>query len=300
MVGKHAYLIMCHTNINQLCILLDLLDDKRNDIFLHIDKKTRNYSIENLKTHSVYSRLFFVKPMYVNWGGSSQIKLEIKLLKEASKTPYDYYHLISGMDLPIKTQDEIHSFFSKNFGHDYISLGLKYSDYISGKNMDLNYFYNRLNYYYLFQNCITRGKNRWLSKWQWYSIRIQRKLNINRIRNASIEFYKGFNWFSITHSTACYVLNEYYKLKKYFRYTFCADEIFLQTIMMNSINTNKINDNDLRYIDWVRGNPYTFKIADYNTLMNTNKLFARKFDINIDEKIVYKIRDTLLSKEHEI
>jgi len=39
---KHAYMIIAHTNFEQLQTLLDLLDDERNDIYLHIDKKARN------------------------------------------------------------------------------------------------------------------------------------------------------------------------------------------------------------------------------------------------------------------
>lgn len=36
---KHAYLIMVHHNFKQLLFLISLLDDVRNDIYLHIDKK---------------------------------------------------------------------------------------------------------------------------------------------------------------------------------------------------------------------------------------------------------------------
>ncbi len=39
--NKHAYLIMAHDNFEQLKILLDLIDDYRNDIYLHIDKKLK-------------------------------------------------------------------------------------------------------------------------------------------------------------------------------------------------------------------------------------------------------------------
>ena len=39
MVDKHAYCIMAHNNWAQLQMLIDCLDDMRNDIFLHIDKK---------------------------------------------------------------------------------------------------------------------------------------------------------------------------------------------------------------------------------------------------------------------
>ena len=41
---KHAYLIMAHNNPYILKKLLNLIDDKRNDIYLHIDK-SQNYSM---------------------------------------------------------------------------------------------------------------------------------------------------------------------------------------------------------------------------------------------------------------
>lgn len=39
---KHAYCIMAHSNWEQLQILVDAIDDERNDIFLHIDAKALN------------------------------------------------------------------------------------------------------------------------------------------------------------------------------------------------------------------------------------------------------------------
>ena len=41
----------------------------------------------------------------------------------------------------------------------------------------------------------------------------------------------------------------------------------------------------VRYIDWNRGQPYVFREEDYNMLMDSDKLFARKFDIRIDRNI---------------
>lgn len=40
MEGKHAYLIMAHAEPELLTVLLSMLDDSRNDIFLHVDKKS--------------------------------------------------------------------------------------------------------------------------------------------------------------------------------------------------------------------------------------------------------------------
>lgn len=98
---KFAYLILAHHNFSQLQLLLDLLDDKRNDIYVHIDKKIK----ETVVLNTVKSKLYCVEDrVNVAWGDISQIKAEYKLFRMAfNNGPYDYYHLISGDDLPIKS-----------------------------------------------------------------------------------------------------------------------------------------------------------------------------------------------------
>ena len=285
--NKHAYLIMCHTNINQLFLLLDVLDNERNDIYLHIDKKANGYSIAEIKNHIKRSTLTIIKPMNVNWGGDSQVRLELRLLKEALKTEHKYYHLISGMDLPIKTQEYIYEFFDNNDGTNYISLELNHPHNVT-KSVQF-----RLNYFYLFQNIVGRNNGRnngkiptFFSRLQEKSIQIQKVLNVNRTKNSDIVFIKGANWFSITQEAADYVINNYYMYKKYFRQTLGADEYFLQTIMYNSPLLSTIEDNNLRLIDWKRGNPYVFTIDDYSMIKNSPEIFARKFDENVDNEII--------------
>ena len=38
-MNKHAYLIIAHTDFHQLLQLVKQLDDVRNDIYIHIDRK---------------------------------------------------------------------------------------------------------------------------------------------------------------------------------------------------------------------------------------------------------------------
>ena len=77
-----------------------------------------------------------------------------------------------------------------------------------------------------------------------------------------------------------------------------ADESFLQTLVYNSSFRNKLYkrgiENDdymacLRYIDWSRGNPYIWRIEDYDQLINSNYLFARKFDEKESKELIEKI-----------
>ena len=85
MLGRHAYLIMCHTNFDQLKILLDLLDDERNDLYLHIDKKAAGYSTDEIKQTVKKSNLFFITPMNASWGGDSLVRIEIRLFLKEQK-----------------------------------------------------------------------------------------------------------------------------------------------------------------------------------------------------------------------
>ena len=39
---KHAYLIIAHHEFDILNKLIQAIDDERNDIFIHFDKKVRN------------------------------------------------------------------------------------------------------------------------------------------------------------------------------------------------------------------------------------------------------------------
>jgi hypothetical protein len=46
-------------------------------------------------------------------GGVSQIYVILDLITEALKTEHDYYHLISGVDLPLKNNYDMVEFFKK-------------------------------------------------------------------------------------------------------------------------------------------------------------------------------------------
>ncbi|CCY12337.1 glycosyltransferase [Porphyromonas sp. CAG:1061] len=57
------------------------------------------------------------------------------LLRAAtSRDSYQYFHLISGADLPLKSQDEIHAFFSAHQGQEFIGYSqYDYSKEVMGK-----------------------------------------------------------------------------------------------------------------------------------------------------------------------
>lgn len=301
----HAYLIIAHTNMNQLKKLIKLLDYKDNDIFIHIDKQ----ATEEMKNYDYskcckYSKVYQFSEILINWGSCEQIKCELFLMIKAYKnsTKYDFYHLISGVDLPLKTQKEIHNFFQKHKKQEFINFAKE------DKNPEqLN---SRLKYYRLssyFNVLPFNNSLKIMRKIDKLQIHIQKLFKVNRLKNG-MHLYKGANWFSITEDLVESILKEKDKILRIYKNSYCCDEVFLQTYVMNSEKFQKrvykfnfTNDCStiMRKIDWNRGGPYIWRNSDFEELMNSDCLFARKFDEKIDNEIINRIYVAILNQEAE-
>ena len=284
---KHAYLIMAHTQPELLKKLLQMLDNERNDIYLHIDSKAKDYPLDEVAAVLQKSKCIFTERTDVKWGSYSQIHCEMVLLKEAVKTEHAYYHLLSGMDLPIKSQEQIFAFFEKYKGLEFVDEdGATISEAALSRVKYTHKFYGKAGSVKDILGAL--------------SVKGQKLLGVDKTQKyGNIIFQKGRNWFSITHGLAKLVVEKEDWIQEVFGQSVCGDELFLQTVARNSEYAEKIcNPNtmpevpDTRYIDWKRGsnnNPYVFREDDFEELKNALGLFARKFDLNVDKKIVEKL-----------
>ena len=282
MNDRHAYMIICHNHFEQVMMLLQALDDERNDFYIHVDRKVKEYPREELQNAIKKGTCEFVEPVDVSWGAYSLVQTELVLLKAAIQKEHSYYHLISGADFPIKTQDEIHAFFKENSGKEYVEF--------CSEEQRKDFLY-RVCWYHFFQEKIgnetgTDFKTRQYCKWEHRLLKLQRFLGVDRLRGKHDMFYKGAQWFSITHGLATFVVANEPTIQKMFRWSNCADESFLQVIVMQSPYKGNIVSDHMRMIDWNRGTPYVFRKEDYELLKKSSYLFARKFDEEIDKDIL--------------
>lgn len=192
---------------------------------------------------------------------------------------------MSGIDFPIKPIEEILDFFDNNYGMEFVDIVKAEDFYLQSKT--------RYSIYHFFQDYI--GKNRSFLYYINLGIRkAQELIGVDRTKRCQIRFWGGSNWCSITGKAGKYILSQVEKYNNYFRYTFACDEFFIQTILCNSSFKKNIYMAEasvppryscMRYIDWNRGNPYVFQIDDYEELISSNYLFARKVgEANIREK----------------
>ena len=285
---KQAFLILAHNNPAQLKVLLSLLDHSDVDIFLHIDRKAKGFTREDISLVVKRGHLYWVKSINVNWGGYSIIKAEMLLLQEALlHGPYYYYHLLSGMDLPLKPITEVLSYFYGLNGAELISVEESTK---TGFNAQ-----ERIGQYHFLQDRIGRNHGYYYFALEFIercSLTIQRRLHVNRLKNSLI-IYKGAQWFSITDRMAQYILERKQEIHKRFKAGIAADELFVQTIVMESPYFSLVQNNTMRKIDWTRGRPYTWREQDFNELIQSDKLFARKFDESVDNAIIDNIYSAL-------
>lgn len=291
MKAKHAYLIIAHNEFDILKILLSMLDDERNDIYLHLDKKAGNINLDAFQTKK--SRLVILdKRIDVRWGNVSQIKVELLLFETAyNNGEYTYFHLLSGIDLPIQTQDYIHHFFDVNSGYEFVGYS---SSFFISRILK----YHLFTCYYKHGNKITCMVTHFISR---LCLFIQNRLHYQR--KEDIIFYKGSNWVSITPALVSVLLEKKKFILKRFRYTCCGDEHFVQSVLKDSVLKDNIYPSEdeecMRLIHWVQGQPYVWKNEDFQLLKNSEKLFARKFsseDMEIVRKVQKEYSDAIIEQ----
>lgn len=270
---KHAFLIIAHNNWWQLKKLIECLDSDTHDIYVHVDKKSKDFDESYFRNSVTKSSLKFYREFEVYWGGFSQVQVEIFLLKQAYTNGYDYYHIISGADLPLKNNEEIDSFFEKNKGKEFI---LYDEDALKG-NPEIS---RRAKYYHFLQNYRRRYAEKWKNSFFTFCERISLVLQIvfgvNRVKNLDWQIKYGSQWVSITDELVKAILANEEKITSVFSYTNCADELFIQTIAVNCGFKDQIfqpvgkQAANLRCIDWSRGkngNPYTYRLKDIDMLI---------------------------------
>lgn len=265
---KHAWLIIAHNEFGILQLLVSSLDSVNCDFYIHIDRKVKQ--LPEIKAE--FSKIIFItERLDVRWGSFSQIQCEL-LLFESSFTngPYDYYHIISGTTLPLKSLNQIDDYFETKKGSNIFDRVRKEQPYQEKLKV---HRYNCFLRNYSFGPVIVRK----VSQFLWKSlIAIQRVCHIET--NRGKDLYKASNWVSLTHEAVQYLISNEYWIEKTFRYSFCGDEYFVPSTLMNSyLKETILSDGHYLFHDISRSNAAVYMLSDLTKLSESGCLFARKF-----------------------
>lgn len=233
-------------------------------IYIHIDMKS-NIDVSQIHRGNVYK----MKNIY--WGGREHLEAFLYLLKQTmlSDKKYDYYHLVTGSDFFVVSPNRFDEILGKS-GNSYIEI------FDIPKRGWWNY--KILKYRTLASFCDIRKPFNKIMNWTYCFF----QLILLRTRNLpSYQIYGGSVYCSLTFEAVNEVLTSEIAKDLYqrLRNSICGEEIFFQTVLMNSYLRDKLCNDSLRYIDWsVQSPPKTLAEDDFPIIKKGDFLFCCKLD----------------------
>lgn len=279
-----AHLIIAHQNPQMLERLVKRLKHPDADIFIQLDSKTDIVGFHYIE-HAGYAS-FITNRVNIRPGSYSFIQAVINGLREILKNDENYTHinLLSSQDYPLRPVSEIHNFLFANPDKTFMHILHIPDQWKEGLP--------RLNKYSLYGTGLP---------WQLELERAANAVLPKRKLPYGLTPYGGSQWFTITPLCAQYAINFLLlqpKLKHFFKYTRGVDELFFQTILMNSGLRNSVVDDNLRYVEMDgTDRPAVLTKADAGKLVSSGKFFARKFD-NGEGNTVLNYLDNNIFKEN--
>ncbi|MBR9860851.1 beta-1,6-N-acetylglucosaminyltransferase [bacterium] len=294
---KHFVGILAHHNSAQIEFLCNELEKRGFAFAVHWDKKSKE------KPPSI-NALFSKFKVYR--GHISLVRATLNLMREAKKQDADYFHLISGEDFPVKKEEEFNSFFKENDGYSFLNfnkLPIKTSDSKRSpifKNYSV--FKDRIpeqNYLHRF---LKNGLGMVDTKhYRPQSIMEQSVSKLTRFvsfqdlyhrlmkKNLKYEnYYAGSAWFTMHKK----LMNEILAQSRedtfiHFSDMYYPDEIYFQTLALNSSLSETVINSDLRYIPWEENawNPSYLDETHIESMGKSNGFFARKLDLEMLKKL---------------
>lgn len=215
---------------------------------------------------------------------------------------YSYYHFFSGTCIPTKTQKYIYEFCEK-----------ENKNFVGLVNKELWYSTERVRFYWPLVDNKYYKSYKSLKVFVHILVKLQHLFGVNRINKLSwlkgedTVIYNGWDWVSITDEFGRYLIAHEEEIRKMFTKTMCPSELWIHTILLNTefrdtvYRMDDLKEGSMRFIDWNRGKPYTWgkQEDDFEMLMESPYLFARKFDENINFDIVLQIYEAM-RKANEI
>lgn len=291
---KQAFLITAYKDYESLLDLVNLFT-KTGLCFVHVDKKSKTITDENIKTLNQIEGCEVVREYDIKWGGFAHIRAIVRLMMMAlSHEEVSYMHLLTGEDYPLVSVEEL----------DRLFLGEKkdkiYFSYMTPEMLPetVTKRYQYINY---FQDKNVKNKVLWLI--QDLTVQLQRMLGRKRDHIGEFkdnQIYKGLVYISQPADIARYVVNYISKHRSFWedlKRCQVPEEFFFQTILMNSEFKERVIDQELRYMDWSKGDgasPCYLEDADFDQVMKAKKegcLFARKFHPSISKELRNKIKE---------
>jgi hypothetical protein len=301
-----AYNLSVHKNPQQVSRLMHSIYSSEDFYYINIfnifgldSNKKRAEWIDYLKSFEKKSNVSLIFRSYNAWGTIDQVKTTIDAMGHFKNSNYSYFVNLTGQCYPIKSIRSIKETLSKNkcsymeFKKMEFTKMLNDSKYEKDKTIycpPKTEFHDR--FHYCYYPIPSWGPIQFLKELMLSRPDTNKFIKIPRLNKkllTSFDLYIGSTWFCLHKDHVEYIL-DFIKNNpdyiKHFSTVLCSEEHFFQTILLNSYHKSQIVNDNLRYTIWGRSGPEILCTKDINDILNSEKLFARKFDMEIDSNIL--------------
>jgi hypothetical protein len=271
-----AYLIRAHFLPAQLGRLVDRLDSEQAAFFIHVSAQTSVGTYAKMR-EAVGERanvqwLERVPTYYAGFSLLQPILIGLRAIAATETTSHTV--ILSGQDYPTRPASEIETFLHQRPGESFVKhFALpamnEWPDEHGGLDRIQHWYFERLN----------------------YRTRLLRLPILRRRFPPGLQPYGGGSLCALSHDAVRYIssfVEEKPEVVRFFRHVKMPDEIFVPTVLLNSPFRDSVVGQEVHYVDWSRGgaHPKTLGVEDYDRIIESGKLFARKFDVRSDAEVL--------------
>jgi hypothetical protein len=269
-VTRIAYIVSAYKLPAQLERMLRRLQAPGVTFAVHIDSKTRRPVWDEMVSRCSDLDVAWLPRHRSQWGGFGHVRATLKGIDNivGNGVTFDYAVLLTGQDYPLRPPAEIARVLGESGGRSFMRhIELPWAPWGPRGGLDRVEDWHVITYR-----------------------RLHVALPLRRKLPGGLRAYGGSAYWCLERTLVHFVhgfLRDNPDYVRFFEHVFVPDELFFQTIIMNSQLRDTVENDDLRYLDWSREPaPAVFTAADLPALLGSGQLFARKFDETVDSDVL--------------
>jgi hypothetical protein len=278
--GSCAFIVLAHRGHEQVLRLIDRLAPAPT--FVHVDRSARPHVYRELLANARdYPSVRFLPRVRSPWAGWGIVEAELSGLRAAHALGVAHTAILTGQDYPLISLAEIEAFAQRHRGRSFLA-SWEYPSPLYGPDGGMQ----RIRY------------------WHHPIARRRFRIPVARPFPSGIKPYGGSAYCLLSHTAIGDLLDFVSRrsdLLRFARHVWIPDELLIATALHNSPSHKDIIDENLWFMDWPSGDakhPRTLRSSDADALLAAAgreataagraraKLFARKFDAEVDSSIL--------------
>lgn len=301
---KTAFVVLAHDRPELLGRLPAALRHPDARVYLHVDKRVALPPFAAALEGAGAGEVTLLPRYATAWGSPELVDAALAGLVRGVADGCEYFILLSGRDFPLRPAEEIVAFCAEAGSRSYLEhLPLPVARWrLGGRDRTEFYSYTVRGRR---ETCVPRGedtsflnrKGRLLNQ----MLRLRGIFKPPRRFPSCARAFGGSQWWNLSRPAAEHVLgflDRHPDYRAYHEHTLAPDELFFQSILLGTdfAQRHEVVDDNLRFMRWPAdaSHPRVLGMDDLPAMLESEALFARKFDPALDDAVLARLTERVM------